>query len=131
MWLFRISETGLRLSIFRIDLRSALAALIWRKTRKRSSGRLRDTAESAGIVLAAGEGSVAVGGDFDGTIVTGDNNLVLTTGQATAEALVTLFPPRRHQLPPDLGDFTGRDSEIKTTCRAAWRTKKPRDDFDY
>jgi hypothetical protein len=75
---------------------------------------LRGALRGGSIVLATGQRAVAVGGDASGaTIVTGDGNVLLHLPPgATQELLAAIFPVRPYQLPADLADFTGRETEI-------------------
>jgi hypothetical protein len=98
------------------DLRSAIGRLIGGTASDGERLLVREAFESGRIVLSTGERSVSVGGSFEGAIVTGDNSLVISLDRATAEtirnAFASLFLSRRHQLPSDLADFTGRKTEV-------------------
>jgi tetratricopeptide (TPR) repeat protein len=99
------------------DLRSAFEALISGSASREQCVLVREGLESGQISIATGERAVAVGGSAEGAIiVTGDNSVVLTLDSvgktAVQKALSGLFPSRLKQLPPDLGDFEGREGSV-------------------
>lgn len=98
------------------DLRVALEALL---TGSASSARhrlWRETLSASSVALAPGERAVSIGGDANGTVIqTGECNSVFSMiqpdSEAVRQAFGSIFQSRLHQLPPDLGDFTGREYE--------------------
>src|SRR3954451_816700 len=98
-------------------LSSAVEALVVGTASENQRRLVREALEAGHIALASGGRAVAVGGNAEGAIVTGDNNLVLSLDRASADAVrqafAGLFLTRLHQLPPDLGDFTGRQQEVE------------------
>jgi tetratricopeptide (TPR) repeat protein len=72
--------------------------------------------ESSNTALASGPRSVAVGGDVDGSIVSGDNNVIVSLRadrQSIDRLLAGIAPSHLRQLPADLVDFTGRAEEAQ------------------
>jgi hypothetical protein len=70
---------------------SAIKALLGGQETEEERQGIREALESGRITLASGDRAVAVGGSVEGAIITGDNNLVLSLDEASAEAVRQMF----------------------------------------
>lgn len=104
------------------ELKAALERLAAGAGTNADCQALRQALQARHIVVATGERAVALGRDAtDAIIVTGNGNVVIAFkgGEAAAirQALASLFPPRLHQIPADLPDFTGRKQGVEELLR--------------
>jgi hypothetical protein len=104
------------------DLRSAISAFMDGRETEADRRAIRHALEGGHIALASGERAVAVGGNVEGAIITGNNNLVLSLDKAEFKAVQLMFDNLIHKLTPqtEAGITLRYDSDAENPPFGSW-----------
>jgi hypothetical protein len=110
-------------------LKAAFEAFAAGRATAEEHGAIREAIAAGQVQILTGERAAQIGRDANGaTVITGDQNVVLTVGPGDVAALLDALAGRGrlrpNQLPADLPDFEGRAGQIEI-LEAALRSGGP------